>query len=233
MPDTYLAGVIDVAGCMLARWSARARWTARACAPGDAVAASPAAGSTRTAIARAPRAGRRRDCARRCPARCGGRRRLADALLAPHRWYGRALLPLAASGQLRAMAHVTGGGIAATSCACCPRAAARASRPALAAPGAVPLAAQAGSVPEEMRAARSISASAWSWSWGARASRPSGRARRRGRDRVALGDVAPASAAWSGRTAESRPPPYPGVTPPLEPPAPVVVEVSDGADVER
>jgi phosphoribosylformylglycinamidine cyclo-ligase len=34
------------------------------------------------------------------------------ALLAPHRWYGRALLPLAETGRVRALAHVTGGGIA-------------------------------------------------------------------------------------------------------------------------
>ena len=37
---------------------------------------------------------------------------LAEALLAPHRWYGRALLPLAEDGRIRAMAHITGGGVA-------------------------------------------------------------------------------------------------------------------------
>jgi phosphoribosylformylglycinamidine cyclo-ligase len=34
------------------------------------------------------------------------------SLLAPHRWYGRALLPLVETGRVRALAHVTGGGIA-------------------------------------------------------------------------------------------------------------------------
>ena len=37
---------------------------------------------------------------------------IADALLASHRWYGRALTPLLEQGRVRALAHVTGGGIA-------------------------------------------------------------------------------------------------------------------------
>ena len=37
---------------------------------------------------------------------------MGDALLAPHRWYGRSLWPLLDAGRIRAMAHVTGGGIA-------------------------------------------------------------------------------------------------------------------------
>jgi phosphoribosylformylglycinamidine cyclo-ligase len=37
---------------------------------------------------------------------------LGDALLAPHRWYGPALAPAIAAGRVRALAHVTGGGIA-------------------------------------------------------------------------------------------------------------------------
>ena len=37
---------------------------------------------------------------------------LGGALLTPHRWYGQALMPAIERGQLRALAHVTGGGIA-------------------------------------------------------------------------------------------------------------------------
>ena len=39
-----------------------------------------------------------------------GNQTLAEALLAPHRCYAPAVLPLIASGQIRAMAHITGGG---------------------------------------------------------------------------------------------------------------------------
>lgn len=44
------------------------------------------------------------------PAELGGTR-LADALLAPHRCYYRALWPLLESGRIAAMAHITGGGL--------------------------------------------------------------------------------------------------------------------------
>jgi phosphoribosylformylglycinamidine cyclo-ligase len=37
---------------------------------------------------------------------------IADALLAPHRWYGPAVDAALGAGRVRAMAHVTGGGIA-------------------------------------------------------------------------------------------------------------------------
>jgi phosphoribosylformylglycinamidine cyclo-ligase len=37
---------------------------------------------------------------------------VGEALLQPHRWYGRSLLPLLPGGAVHAMAHVTGGGIA-------------------------------------------------------------------------------------------------------------------------
>ena len=37
---------------------------------------------------------------------------MGEALLAPHRWYGLALLPLVETNRVHALAHVTGGGIA-------------------------------------------------------------------------------------------------------------------------
>ena len=41
----------------------------------------------------------------------GGGTSVGEALLAPHRWYGRSLLPELARGRVRALAHVTGGGL--------------------------------------------------------------------------------------------------------------------------
>jgi phosphoribosylformylglycinamidine cyclo-ligase len=42
----------------------------------------------------------------------GGGITIADALLAPHRWYGPAVAPLLADPSLHALAHITGGGLA-------------------------------------------------------------------------------------------------------------------------
>jgi phosphoribosylformylglycinamidine cyclo-ligase len=75
---------------------------------------------------------------------------LGDALLAPHRWYGRALLPLAAAGQLRALAHVTGGGIAGNLVRVLPaRCCARVSAAAWPRPALFRWLQQAGGVPED------------------------------------------------------------------------------------
>jgi phosphoribosylformylglycinamidine cyclo-ligase len=37
---------------------------------------------------------------------------VGSALLAPHRWYGRSVLPVLETGHVHAIAHITGGGIA-------------------------------------------------------------------------------------------------------------------------
>jgi len=42
----------------------------------------------------------------------GAGERVGEALLAPHRWYGPALMPLIDQQRVHALAHVTGGGIA-------------------------------------------------------------------------------------------------------------------------
>lgn len=111
MPDTYLAGVVDVAGCMIGSVDADAVIDGAAARAGDILLGLQAQGLHTNGFS----------LARRVVARSGLRwsdtvpgsgATLADALLAPHRWYGPALLPAMTAGRLRALAHVTGGGIA-------------------------------------------------------------------------------------------------------------------------
>lgn len=156
MPDTYLEGVVDVAGCMIGTLAPGALLDGSAARPGDAVLGLGSAGlhtngfslarrilaasglglddplpGTRAAPGgggEAPSGGHAmpsnaRDAATggAHAARDGGgglaageaaKRTIGDALLAPHRWYGPALAPLLERGVIRALAHVTGGGIA-------------------------------------------------------------------------------------------------------------------------
>jgi len=150
MPDTYLPGVIDVAGCMLGTVDPALLLDGSRVRPGDALLGLAGSGlhTNGYSLARRVLAGSGLSLGDALPGGAG--ETLADALLAPHRWYGRTLLPLAASGQLRAMAHVTGGGIAGNLVRVLPEGCrARVS------PGAWPRPAlfrwlqQAGSVPEE------------------------------------------------------------------------------------
>jgi phosphoribosylformylglycinamidine cyclo-ligase len=111
MPDTYLEGVVDVAGCMLGSVSPGAVLDGQAVQPGDVVLGLASAGlhTNGYSLARRVVAASGLTLADRLP---GGTSSVADALLTPHRWYGAAVLPLAEAGRLRAIAHVTGGGIA-------------------------------------------------------------------------------------------------------------------------
>jgi phosphoribosylformylglycinamidine cyclo-ligase len=112
MPDTYLPGVVDVAGCMLGVVPPGRLLDGRAVAPGDEVLALGSDGLHTNGFS----------LARRVLAASGlgpddalpgtGGVRVIDALLAPHRWYGPALEAPLARGALHALAHVTGGGIA-------------------------------------------------------------------------------------------------------------------------
>lgn len=112
MPDTYLPGVIDVAGCMLGTVPAGRVLDGSRVRPGDLVLGIAGSGlhTNGYSLARRVLAASGRALAEPLPGGAG--ESLADALLAPHRWYGPALLPLAGAGRIRAMAHVTGGGIA-------------------------------------------------------------------------------------------------------------------------
>ena len=111
MPDTYLDGVVDVAGCMIG-WAdpATLRDGSRV-RPGDVVLGLAAAGLHTNGFSLARRV--LLDCGLTLESVLpgGSGESIGEALLAPHRWYGRCLLPELPGSRVRAMAHVTGGGI--------------------------------------------------------------------------------------------------------------------------
>jgi phosphoribosylformylglycinamidine cyclo-ligase len=112
MPDTYLPGVVDVAGCMIGCVAPEELLDGRATRPGDAVLGLHSDGLHTNGFSLARAVLRKSGRTLAMPLPGGAGESIAAALLAPHRWYGRALLPLTASGRLHALAHVTGGGVA-------------------------------------------------------------------------------------------------------------------------
>jgi len=110
MPDTYLPGVIDVAGCMLGSVDPAMLLDGSATRPGDVLLGLGSSGLHTNGYALARRIVARSGLSLSDPLP-GTRGSVADALLAPHRWYGPALEPQVARGELHALAHVTGGGI--------------------------------------------------------------------------------------------------------------------------
>lgn len=113
MPDTYLEGVVDVAGCMIGVVDPARVLDGSACRPGDVVLGLGAAGLHTNGFSLARRIVAASGASLDDPLPGGGGGgSIGDALLAPHRWYGPALAPLVARGAVRALAHVTGGGIA-------------------------------------------------------------------------------------------------------------------------
>ncbi|HYM80088.1 MAG TPA: phosphoribosylformylglycinamidine cyclo-ligase [Candidatus Limnocylindria bacterium] len=116
MPDIYVTGAVDLAGCMIGVLDAEDLLDGRAVRAGDRVLGLASAGlhTNGFSLARRVLADSGLDLADRLPD--GRGETVGDALLAPHRWYGPALGPLVhgAHGQapVRALAHVTGGGVA-------------------------------------------------------------------------------------------------------------------------
>jgi phosphoribosylaminoimidazole synthetase len=111
MPDTYLPGVIDVAGCMLGTVTSDVLLDGSRVRVGDVVLGVAGSGLHTNGYSLARRVLATSGLALTSPLPGGAGESVGDALLAPHRWYGRALLPLAEAGRIRAMAHVTGGGV--------------------------------------------------------------------------------------------------------------------------
>ena len=111
MPDTYLPEVVDVAGCMIGSVPAE-RLLGQGARPGDRLLALGSAGlhTNGYSLARKVRAATGLGLNDALPG--AGGESLGEALLAPHRWYGRALLPQVERGRVHALAHITGGGIA-------------------------------------------------------------------------------------------------------------------------
>ena len=110
MPDTYREGVIDVAGCMLGVLVGDRVLDGSAVRAGDRLLGLASAGLHTNGFSLARSVLARSGLTLDAPLPGDGAS-LADALLAPHRWYGPALLPAFEGGRVKALAHVTGGGI--------------------------------------------------------------------------------------------------------------------------
>jgi phosphoribosylformylglycinamidine cyclo-ligase len=112
MPDTYLPGVVDVAGCMIGMLAGGDVLDGHEVKPGDVVLALAASGLHTNGYSLARRVLEGSGLGLDDPLPGGSGESIGEALLAPHRWYGRSVLPLIGEGRIRALAHVTGGGIA-------------------------------------------------------------------------------------------------------------------------
>lgn len=109
MPGMYAAGDYDLAGFAVGAVERGQQLTGAAIRPGDAVLglASSGAHSNGYSLIRRLVEGLDLDA----PAPFAPHETLADALLRPTRLYVRSLLPLIRAGQVRGLAHVTGGGL--------------------------------------------------------------------------------------------------------------------------
>ncbi len=112
MPDTYVPGVVDVAGCLIGMTDEARLVDGRRVSPGDLVLGLASSGlhTNGFSLARRVLAESGLGLADRLPGGAG--ETLGESLLAPHRWYGPSLWPEIESARVRALAHVTGGGIA-------------------------------------------------------------------------------------------------------------------------
>lgn len=112
MPDTYLPGVVDVAGCMLGTVAPDQLLDGSRVRPGDRLLGLEGSGLHTNGYSLARRVLAASRLPLDAPLPGGDGESVGEALLAPHRWYGPALTPLVRAGRIRAMAHVTGGGVA-------------------------------------------------------------------------------------------------------------------------
>jgi phosphoribosylformylglycinamidine cyclo-ligase len=112
MPDTYVSGVVDVAGCMLGVLDGRHLMDGSRVAVGDRLLGLGSAGLHTNGFSLARRVLAQSGLALDDPLPGGSGEPVGAALLAPHRWYGPALWPALDQGRIHALAHVTGGGIA-------------------------------------------------------------------------------------------------------------------------
>jgi len=112
MPDTYLPDVVDVAGCMLGTVEPGALLDGLRVRAGDRILGLAGSGLHTNGYALARRVLAASGLALDAPLPGGDGGSVGAALLQPHRWYGRSLLPLLSAGGVHALAHVTGGGIA-------------------------------------------------------------------------------------------------------------------------
>ena len=112
LPDTYAPEVVDVAGCMLGTVARAELLDGSAIRPGDALLGIGSDGLHTNGYSLARRVLERSGLGLGEWLPGGSGERVGEALLAPHRWYGPALRPLLEQRRVKALAHVTGGGIA-------------------------------------------------------------------------------------------------------------------------
>jgi phosphoribosylformylglycinamidine cyclo-ligase len=112
MPDTYLPGVVDVAGCMLGTVAPRALMDGSRVRPGDLVLGLGSSGLHTNGYSLARRVLAESGLALEEALPGGQGESVGESLLRPHRWYGPGLWPVLEQGWVHALAHVTGGGIA-------------------------------------------------------------------------------------------------------------------------
>ena len=105
------SGVVDVAGCLIGVARPEGVLDGSRVKPGDVVLGLGSAGLHTNGYSLARRVLAASGLRLEDPLPQGGGVSVADALLAPHRWYGPALDAALDAGALSAIAHVTGGGI--------------------------------------------------------------------------------------------------------------------------
>jgi phosphoribosylformylglycinamidine cyclo-ligase len=111
MPDLYRPGDFDLAGCMIGTVMPGQLVDGSSIRPGDRILALPSTGLHTNGYTLARNVMERAKLSLADPLPGTGLS-VGDALLAPHRAYTDAVLPLVERGSVSGLAHVTGGGIA-------------------------------------------------------------------------------------------------------------------------
>jgi len=109
MPDVYLPGAFDLAGTIVGVVERAAMLPSPDIRPGDALLALPSSGLHTNGYSLARRIAAQEGYDARPPALAG--QSVGEALLAVHRCYLREVEALRGAAELRALAHITGGGI--------------------------------------------------------------------------------------------------------------------------
>jgi phosphoribosylformylglycinamidine cyclo-ligase len=111
MPDFYAPGEYDLAGFIVGMVDEDARPGAHRVQAGDALVALASSGFHTNGYSLLRRLFFDRMELKLDDAYPGSSDSVADVLLRPHRSYARSVLPLIANGAVRALSHITGGGI--------------------------------------------------------------------------------------------------------------------------
>ena len=111
MPGMYVAGDYDVAGFVVGAVEREAAIDGQQVTPGDVILGLASTGAHANGFSLIRNLVAETGLAYDAPAPFDSTTSLGDSLLTPTRIYVRACLPLAKAGRIRAMAHITGGGL--------------------------------------------------------------------------------------------------------------------------